>query len=199
LRSLMPDVRCELLSPQAPGFRRLRVARASRGSACRLHLGPMGASRGVRVALETWRIAQKLCAHAERWIRLKADLRKTINIVRCYLRGLGFTESGGEGCVDLSGENLWRLWRYLGSAMVVLIGPAQCRTHRRRDRSTSTGDYFRVPPTGCRSFPYPYDQTRGSVTDAEISAEREMCQWFNAQYDTLMTQIDRFQRDCGRR
>jgi len=29
-------------------------------------------------------------------------------------------------------------------------------------------------------YPYPYDQTRGSVTDAEIAAEREMCQWFNA-------------------
>lgn len=41
-------------------------------------------------------------------------------------------------------------------------------------------------------FPFPYDETRNSVTDAEINAEREMCQWYNAQYDTLMTQIDNF-------
>ncbi|MFV8229995.1 hypothetical protein [Mycolicibacterium peregrinum] len=39
-------------------------------------------------------------------------------------------------------------------------------------------------------FPTPYDQTRGSVTPAEIDAQREMCQWYNAQYDPLMTQID---------
>ncbi|GFG83914.1 hypothetical protein MALGJ_05900 [Mycolicibacter algericus] len=42
-------------------------------------------------------------------------------------------------------------------------------------------------------FPFPYDETRGSVTDADINAEREMCQWFNSQYDELMRQIDRFQ------
>jgi hypothetical protein len=41
-------------------------------------------------------------------------------------------------------------------------------------------------------YPFPYDQTRGEVTDAEINAEREMCQWYNAQYETLMTQIDNF-------
>ena len=41
-------------------------------------------------------------------------------------------------------------------------------------------------------FPFPFDQTRNSVTEAEINAEREMCQWYNAQYDTLMTQIDDF-------
>jgi hypothetical protein len=42
-------------------------------------------------------------------------------------------------------------------------------------------------------FPFPYDQTRGSVTDADITAQREMCQWFNAQYETLSRQIDRLQ------
>jgi hypothetical protein len=42
-------------------------------------------------------------------------------------------------------------------------------------------------------FPFPYNQTRGSVTDADITAEREMCQWFNAQYDILERQIDRVQ------
>jgi len=42
-------------------------------------------------------------------------------------------------------------------------------------------------------YPFPYDQTRAGVTDADITAEREMCQWYNAQYDTLIHQIERFQ------
>lgn len=41
-------------------------------------------------------------------------------------------------------------------------------------------------------FPYPYDQSRRYVTDADISAQREMCQWYDAQYEELMRQIDRF-------
>jgi hypothetical protein len=49
------------------------------------------------------------------------------------------------------------------------------------------------PSNWAPKFPFPYDQTRGSVTDADINAEREMCQWFNAQYDELMRQIDRLQ------
>ena len=51
------------------------------------------------------------------------------------------------------------------------------------------------PSNWAPQFPFPYDQTRGSVTDADINAEREMCQWFNAQYDELMRQIDRLQFD----
>lgn len=42
-------------------------------------------------------------------------------------------------------------------------------------------------------YPFPYDQTRNSVTDADITAMREMCQWYNAQYATLRAQIDRLQ------
>jgi hypothetical protein len=41
-------------------------------------------------------------------------------------------------------------------------------------------------------FPYPYDETRKSVTSADINAEREMCQWFNAQYHDLRRQLDQF-------
>jgi hypothetical protein len=50
-----------------------------------------------------------------------------------------------------------------------------------------------TPSNWAPKFPFPYDQTRGSVTDADITAEREMCQWYNAQYDTLRRQIDRLQ------
>lgn len=42
-------------------------------------------------------------------------------------------------------------------------------------------------------FPFPYDQTRNRVTDADITAMREMCQWYNLQYATLRAQIDRLQ------
>lgn len=51
----------------------------------------------------------------------------------------------------------------------------------------------RLAPTGWQPrFPFPFDQTRGSVTEADIVAEREMCQWYTAQYEPLMAQIDRF-------
>jgi hypothetical protein len=42
-------------------------------------------------------------------------------------------------------------------------------------------------------FPFPFNQTRNRVTDADITAEREMCQWYNAQYEQLRDQIDRVQ------
>ncbi|OPX12050.1 hypothetical protein B1790_05770 [Mycobacterium sp. AT1] len=47
-------------------------------------------------------------------------------------------------------------------------------------------------------FPYPYDQTRNEVTPADITAEREMCQWYLAQYDPLITQIERFDDSLSR-
>lgn len=50
-----------------------------------------------------------------------------------------------------------------------------------------------VPTQWTPKFPYPYDQTRNQVTDADISAEREMCLWYNTQYNVLIEQIDRVQ------
>jgi len=50
-----------------------------------------------------------------------------------------------------------------------------------------------TPSNWAPKFPFPYDQTRGSVTEADISAEREMCQWYSSQYETLRRQIDRLQ------
>jgi hypothetical protein len=41
-------------------------------------------------------------------------------------------------------------------------------------------------------YPFPFDQTRGNVTDVDINAEREMCGWFNADYADLKLQIERF-------
>jgi hypothetical protein len=80
------------------------------------------------------------------------------------------------------------------SGAAVAMGPAS-----RADPS----DYVRPPeplpmviPTTSDwvpKFPFPYDETKDSVTDADINAEREMCQWFNAQYDELTRQINRLQ------
>jgi len=77
------------------------------------------------------------------------------------------------------------------SGVSVAVGPAS-----RADPS----DYARPPvplpvitPTPSDwvpKFPFPFDQTKNRVTDADINAEREMCQWFNAQYDELMRQIN---------
>lgn len=50
-----------------------------------------------------------------------------------------------------------------------------------------------TPSTWDPLYPFPYDQTRDRVTDVDITAMREMCQWYNAQYATLRAQIDRLQ------
>jgi len=49
-----------------------------------------------------------------------------------------------------------------------------------------------TPSSWQPKFPFPFDQTRNRVTDADVNAEREMCQWYEAQYDTLTDQIDNF-------
>lgn len=49
-----------------------------------------------------------------------------------------------------------------------------------------------VSSTWQPKYPFPFDQLRADVTDADITAEREMCQWYNAQYEVLTAQIDAF-------
>ncbi|WP_231985422.1 hypothetical protein [Mycobacterium sp. E796] len=49
------------------------------------------------------------------------------------------------------------------------------------------------PTNWVPKFPFPYDKTRDRVTDADITAERELCQWYTAQYEILRDQIDRLQ------
>ncbi|CAJ1500492.1 hypothetical protein [[Mycobacterium] burgundiense] len=50
-----------------------------------------------------------------------------------------------------------------------------------------------TPSNWTPKFPFPYDQTRDRVTNADITAMSEMCQWYNLQYATLRDQIDRLQ------
>lgn len=46
-----------------------------------------------------------------------------------------------------------------------------------------------VPDDWQPMWPFPFDQTRDQVTAAEINAERDMCQWYNAQYQIIKRQI----------
>lgn len=49
-----------------------------------------------------------------------------------------------------------------------------------------------IPTNWQPRFPFPYDQTRDKVTAADITAAGEMCQWYNAQYDQLIHQVETF-------
>ncbi|WP_285032715.1 hypothetical protein [Mycolicibacterium sp. lyk4-40-TYG-92] len=42
-------------------------------------------------------------------------------------------------------------------------------------------------------FPFPYSQTQNEVTDADVHAQGEMCQWYTAQFKALNDQIGRLQ------
>lgn len=44
---------------------------------------------------------------------------------------------------------------------------------------------------------FPYNLWRSRVTPEQLTAERESCQWFNAQYDQLMDQVYGFQHHLG--
>ncbi len=81
-------------------------------------------------------------------------------------------------------------------AVVVLSGPAGADpvgdydpvTHY--DQPQPLPVVTLVPNNWQPKFPFPFDETRRYVTDADINAEREMCQWFTAQYDDLKHQIE---------
>jgi hypothetical protein len=47
------------------------------------------------------------------------------------------------------------------------------------------------------NFAFPHNIHQNQVTDADITSEREMCEWFNAQFDTLMNQINSFNADLA--
>jgi hypothetical protein len=42
------------------------------------------------------------------------------------------------------------------------------------------------------NFAFPHNLRQNQVTDADITSEREMCEWFNAQFDAMMDQINTF-------
>lgn len=81
------------------------------------------------------------------------------------------------------------------SAAAVVIGRAGADPQDPPGRDAPAPPLAVVTPTPSNwepKFPFPFDQTRRNVTDADINAEREMCQWFNSQYSDLKLQIERF-------
>lgn len=74
--------------------------------------------------------------------------------------------------------------------------PDAFNTNNTYDKPVAPLPMFVATPSNWQpKFPFPYDQTKGSITDADINAQREMCQWFNAQYYELRRQIDKLQFD----
>jgi hypothetical protein len=91
----------------------------------------------------------------------------------------------------------------LSAAVVVLVGPKSaadppkpCIFQCIRPDAELIQPLPVVVPTPSNwvpKYPFPFSQTRNLVTDADITAEREMCQWFNADFEILRDQIDRLQ------
>jgi hypothetical protein len=83
------------------------------------------------------------------------------------------------------------------AAMVAGTGPMGAADAD--DQATPSLPVFEPHPSDWQPdytvFPYNLWQTR--VTPEQITAEREACQWFNAQYDPLMSQVFGFQRQLG--
>lgn len=76
-------------------------------------------------------------------------------------------------------------------ATLLVVAPTVCA-----EPATPTLPVFTPRPSDWRPdytvFPYNLWQIR--VTSNQITAMRDSCQWFNAQYDELMTQVFGFQR-----
>jgi hypothetical protein len=47
-----------------------------------------------------------------------------------------------------------------------------------------------TPTDWAPNFAYPNNLYQSAVTDGDINAERDICEWFNAQFDTLMHKIN---------
>jgi hypothetical protein len=75
--------------------------------------------------------------------------------------------------------------------MVVSMGPAAAEPNA-NEIAPPLPVFVPTPSNFTPLYPFPFDQTRASVTAADINAQRELCQWYNAQYETLIAQIDRF-------
>ena len=82
----------------------------------------------------------------------------------------------------------------LSLMMIVSMGPAAAEPNA-NEIAPPLPVFVPTPSNFTPLYPFPFDQTRASVTAADINAQREMCQWYNAQYETLIAQIDRFNAD----
>lgn len=48
-----------------------------------------------------------------------------------------------------------------------------------------------TPSNWAAKYPYPFEEWRDQVTPADITAEAELCQWYNAQFEEVRAQTER--------
>ncbi len=85
--------------------------------------------------------------------------------------------------------------RLLGAALLAALATLGLSAQATADPSDPPAPlpvFTPGPSNWSPMFPYPYDSTRQFVTEADITAEREMCQWFDAQYKDLLRQMEQF-------
>jgi hypothetical protein len=83
----------------------------------------------------------------------------------------------------------------LASCIAVVVAATVTITGAGADSNTPAPPLpvFAATPTDwAPNFAFPHNIHQNQVTDADIASEREMCEWFNAQFDTLMNQINTF-------
>lgn len=97
------------------------------------------------------------------------------------------------GIPDFAQRIRSRSWRAL---LITLVAALLLCTQARADPWDQPvpfkPEFVLQPSSWVPKFPYPYDATRQDVTDRDITAMGEMCQWFRADYKELERQIDTF-------
>lgn len=121
--------------------------------------------------------------HGARRVRLAAR-QWVASMARKVMVGAKFRHAGViAGCLAIA-----------FSAVAVAVGPTSAADPAPDSELIRPFPVITPTPSNWQpQYPFPYSETRNRVTDADITAEREMCQWYQAQYETLSRQIDRLQ------
>jgi hypothetical protein len=107
---------------------------------------------------------------------------------RCWIFDTSLSDSTRKAIARSAQAMLWSL-TLVASALAAPAGRAYASPGDPPDPPLPV---VNVQPSSWQpKFPFPYDASRKDVTAADITAEREMCEWFNPQYRELVRQIDR--------
>ena len=89
----------------------------------------------------------------------------------------------------------------LGVAVVALVAAPAATAQPDTGAGTPTLPVFEPYPSDWTPdyTPFPYNLWQVRVTPEQLAAERDACQWFNAQYDPLMNGVFGFQDFLGDR
>lgn len=90
-----------------------------------------------------------------------------------------------------------RIWPRLATVVITAAVTATPIAHA--DNPTPSLPVFTPYPSDWQpnTTVYPYNLWQNRVTPEQVMAMRDSCQWFNAQYDTLMSQVFGFQHFLG--